>query len=126
MFSVSQTGSAEVVEKCLFQKQASILCRSPKKRPKIKMRCFFCFRFSCVSRLLSDSDEFLSSLGINTHRLGQPGEGEEKGARMWSGLFWQNRFHGCFMLHRPLVFCLAAASHNVNLKQGGFGAGVLI
>lgn len=41
---------------------------------------------------------------------------------MWSS-FWQNRFHGCFMLHRPLVFCLALALHNVNLKQGGFWSG---
>lgn len=69
---------------------------------------------------------FSAPLRINTQRLGQLGEGEETGARMWTGLFWQNRFHGCFMLHRPLVFCLAVVSHNVNLKQGGFGAGVLI
>ncbi len=34
-------------------------------------------------------------------------------------------FHGCFMLHRPLVFWLAMSVHNVNSKQGGFGGGYL-
>lgn len=52
-------------------------------------------------------------------------QGMENGAEMWS-IFWRNRFHGCFMLHCPLVFCLALAWHNVNLKQGGLGVGVFI
>lgn len=35
--------------------------------------------------------------------------------------FGRKDFHGCFMVHHPLVFCLAIASHNVNLKHRGFG-----
>lgn len=34
--------------------------------------------------------------------------------------FGRKDFHGCFMVHHPLVFCLAIASHNVNLKHRGF------
>lgn len=39
------------------------------------------------------------------------------------GDFWQNRFHGCFMLRCPLVFCLALKFYNVNLSGGGFWSG---
>lgn len=47
--------------------------------------------------------------------------------QMWSFFFfWLNRFHGCFMLHRPLVFCLALTLHNVHFKQGAFEVLVLI
>ena len=36
---------------------------------------------------------------------------------------WQTGFRGCFMVHHPLVLCLAPALHNVHLKLGASGEG---
>lgn len=93
-----------------------------KRGQRLKCDVFSVFIFPPSSIYPLGFDEF-STLRINTNVW--VSTGEEKGAQMWRA-FWQNRFHGCFMLHRPLVFCLALALHNVNLKQGGFGVGVLI
>lgn len=83
---------------------------------------FFCFYFPSVRRLLSGFDEFSA---VRSNAAVWVSTAREKGHKC-GAFFWQNRFHGCFMLHRPLVFRLALASHNVNLKHAGFEVGVLI
>lgn len=74
----------------------------------------------CFFHLLSRFDKF-SALSVNAAVCVIVGIKIGHGRKYFSS--WQNGFHGCFMLHPPLVFCLALASHSVNLQQGGFCSG---
>lgn len=83
--------------------------------PKLSISCFF------FSPCQPCTDLQPTALALVSGSLLEWKMGNNHG-----GAFWPNRFHGCFMLRCPLVFCLARKVCNVNLNGGGFGGGVLI
>lgn len=118
---------AEVVEMYIFLNESEtplILPKSQwfKKMPKNEI-CFFSFLNVPPSAVycLGLTNSQLSELALGSGSLQEWKTGHKCGA-----FFWWSRFHGCFMLHCPLLLCLALLLQSVNLKQGGFGVGVLI